>query len=50
MKKKIKNITGLHAAYEEPLNPDLIIDTVNSDVSEGVNMLLKLINKTKINL
>ena len=48
--KKIKNITGLHAAYEEPLNPDLIIDTVNSDVSEGVNMLLKLINKTKINL
>lgn len=48
--KKIKNITGLHAAYEEPLNPDLIIDTVNSDVSECVNMLLKLINKTKINL
>ena len=42
-KKKNKNITGLHEAYEEPSNPEIIIDTEKLTVRKSVNQLFKFI-------
>lgn len=42
--KKIKNITGLHSNYYEPINPDLVLDTEKLSVTQSVNRLLKLLN------
>lgn len=39
----IKNYTGVSAPYEEPENPDLIIDTVNMDIEQSVQTVLRLI-------
>jgi adenylyl-sulfate kinase len=42
---KIKNFTGFSANYEEPLNPDLVIDTeLNSNVIDNVRELSKLLD------
>lgn len=39
----IKGYTGVDAPYEEPLNPDLIIDTDALDVEESVQKVLELL-------
>jgi len=41
---EIKNFTGVDDPYEEPENPELILDTEHSTLEENVN---KLINKLK---
>ncbi len=37
---KLKEFTGISAPYEEPQNPDLVIDTDISSVDDGVNTLV----------
>ncbi|NWF52650.1 MAG: adenylyl-sulfate kinase [Nitrospirae bacterium] len=39
----IKNYTGVSAPYEEPENPDLIIDTEELDLEKSVQKVLKLL-------
>lgn len=39
----IKNFTGISSVYEEPVNPDLNIDTTNTSIEECVNQILKYI-------
>lgn len=40
---EIKKFTGIDSAYEEPENPEIIIDTNNSSVEDSVNRLIDLI-------
>lgn len=42
---KITDFTGINSAYEEPLNPDYIINTNESTVKESVNGLYNFIEK-----
>lgn len=37
---EIKNFTGIDDPYEEPLNPDIVLDTEKMTVEEEVNALL----------
>ncbi|GEL76098.1 adenylyl-sulfate kinase [Tenuibacillus multivorans] len=39
---EIKNFTGISQAYDEPDNPDLVIDTTNQSVSQSVRELRQL--------
>lgn len=41
----IKNYTGVSAPYEEPENPDLILDTEKKSLKESVNMVIDLLTK-----
>lgn len=41
----IKDYTGISAPYEEPEEPDLIIDTENLDIDSSVNEVLKLLRE-----
>jgi len=41
----IKNYTGISAPYEEPLNPDLIIDTEKLNIEDSVQSILELLYK-----
>lgn len=41
----IKNYTGVSAPYEEPENPDLILDTEKKSLEESVNMVIDLLIK-----
>lgn len=41
----IKNYTGISAPYEEPENPDLIIDTEKTDITTSVEQVLELLYK-----
>ncbi|MFB6283499.1 MAG: adenylyl-sulfate kinase [Halobacteria archaeon] len=34
---KIENFTGINHPFEEPLNPDVVIDTLHHDVEESVD-------------
>ncbi|MFH2046111.1 MAG: adenylyl-sulfate kinase [Pseudomonadota bacterium] len=44
-----KNYTGVGSSYEEPENPDIVIDTSESTIEESVNMLVDyLINDKKM--
>ncbi len=38
-KGEIDNFTGISAPYETPENPDIVIDTVNQDLSESIEKL-----------
>jgi adenylylsulfate kinase len=40
---KIKQFTGISSAYEKPLNPEIIIDTVNQNIDDCVNQILAYI-------
>lgn len=40
---EIKEFTGISAPYEEPLNPELKIDTTDKTVDECANQLLEMI-------
>jgi len=42
---EIKEFTGISAPYEEPENPDLIIDTASMSVEESVGRLLEYVQK-----
>ncbi|MGC2062671.1 MAG: adenylyl-sulfate kinase [Thermodesulfovibrionales bacterium] len=43
----IKNYTGIDAPYEEPLNPDLTIDTVVLDIESSVKSVLTFLDERK---
>lgn len=40
-KGELLNFTGIDSPYEEPENPEIIIDTVNFNVNENVSTILK---------
>ncbi|MFW5749557.1 MAG: adenylyl-sulfate kinase [Halanaerobium sp.] len=42
-KGEIENFTGISAPYEEPENPDLVIDTEKLSLEEAVKLVLELI-------
>lgn len=42
-KGEIKNFTGVNDPYEEPLNPELRIDTTNISVKEAVERIIPLV-------
>ena len=42
-KGEIENFTGISAPYEEPENPDLIVDTEKLSLEESVKLVLELI-------
>lgn len=44
-KGEIKDFTGVSAPYEEPENPDLIIDTAATSVDASVDLLLNYVQK-----
>lgn len=44
---KIKEFTGVNAPYEEPENPDLILDTEEEDVNSSVDKILKMLEEKK---
>jgi adenylylsulfate kinase len=41
MNGKINDLTGIQDTYEEPLNPEVIVDTSKESVEESVNKILK---------
>ena len=43
-KGEIKNFTGINDPYEAPEEPDIAIDTTNTNVEEAVKLVLKKIN------
>jgi len=42
---ELQNLTGLRAPYEEPQNPELIVDTENHTVEESVNLIISTLKK-----
>lgn len=42
-KGEIKNFTGIDSPYEEPLNPDLVIDTSEKSIEESVELIYRFI-------
>lgn len=44
-KGEIKNFTGISAPYEEPKNPELIVDTQKLNLEDSVKLVLDLILK-----
>jgi adenylylsulfate kinase len=47
IKGEIKDMTGIQDSYEEPLNPELVLDTENNSIEESLKPLLKFI-KSKL--
>lgn len=45
---EIKNLTGLQDPYEEPLNPEIVIDTDKLDVDQSVNIILNYLRERKL--
>jgi adenylylsulfate kinase len=43
----IKNFTGISSPYEEPTNPDLLLDTYNKTLKENVDLVISLLNNEK---
>jgi adenylylsulfate kinase len=46
---EIKNFTGKDSSFEEPKNPDLIIDTEGQEITESVAVLLEAIHQKTSN-
>ena len=46
-KGEIEDFTGISAPYEEPVNPDLVIDTDKLTIDESVEKLLEIIKARK---
>jgi adenylylsulfate kinase len=46
-KNEIKNFTGINDPYEEPLNPDLIVNTEKHTDEECVNQILDFLESKK---
>ena len=45
---EIKNFTGISSPYEEPLKPDLLLDTCSQTLEESVDTVISLLDKRKI--
>lgn len=45
---EIKNFTGISSPYEEPSNPELVVDTAHSPLEDCVNQVIALILKRDI--
>ena len=45
MNGEIKNFTGWDAPYEEPENPELVLDTEKETVEESVNKVMEFLRK-----
>nr|WP_263314656.1 adenylyl-sulfate kinase [Mammaliicoccus sp. Marseille-Q6498] len=45
---EIKEFTGINAPYEEPSNPEIVIDTENEKVEESVNKIIDYLKEHKI--
>tara|TARA_B100000315_G_scaffold256945_1_gene304263 strand:- start:316 stop:951 length:636 start_codon:yes stop_codon:yes gene_type:complete len=45
---EIKNFTGISSPYEEPLNPDLLLDTCSQTLEESVDTVISILDKRKI--
>lgn len=46
---KIRNFTGVDSIYEAPINPNLVIDTINASIGKSVEYIIKkLIDKKYI--
>ncbi len=46
----IKNYTGVSAPYEEPENPDLVIDTETIDFERSAQAILEFFNESKLTI
>jgi adenylylsulfate kinase len=44
----IKEFTGISAPYEEPLNPEIVLDADNMNIEEEVNMVIEYLKEKKI--
>ena len=44
----IKDFTGISSPYEEPLNPDLLLDTHVQTLEESVDAVISILDKKKI--
>ena len=44
-KKNISNFTGKDSSYEEPLNPEIVLDTVANDPQQCAKIVLEEINR-----
>ena len=42
---EIQNMTGIHAPYEEPRNPELVIETEKMSLDESVDCVLRFLAK-----
>jgi adenylylsulfate kinase len=40
---EIKNYTGIDSTYEEPLQPELVVDTEVLDLGASVEMVLQML-------
>lgn len=45
---EIKEFTGISAPYEEPLNPELAVDTDKLDLAKSKDMVIQYLEKKKI--
>mgnify|MGYP001050325321 CR=1 FL=1 len=45
---KLKNFTGIDSPYEEPLNPELVIETNSYSVEECVNKIINYLEKMNL--
>ena len=45
---KLKNFTGIDSSYEEPENPDLILDTTSSNAEELTDQIINFLQVKKI--
>jgi adenylylsulfate kinase len=44
-KGEIKNFTGVSDVYEEPQNPDIVLDTENTDADKAAEIIMKYLQK-----
>ena len=45
---ELKNFTGIDSLYEEPENPDLILDTTSSNAEELTDQIINFLQVKKI--
>ena len=45
---EIQDFTGISAPYEEPENPELVIDTVHNDIDECAKQIVDLLIEHKV--
>ena len=45
LRGEIANFTGISDPYEEPLNPEVVVDSEQDTVEEGVDRILKLLEE-----
>jgi adenylylsulfate kinase len=45
---EIKNFTGISSPYEEPIGPDLLLDTYSQTFEESVDAVISILDKKKI--